>query len=147
MVYPHKWPPISCRSSAGQGKFAGQRPTLYHYATQPVCELHWLIAGLLYWTAIEALLYNARTVVWSTPNRVRVRALTVYPPHMELSFSSSETNPRHVCFWTTICIHRVKWRRSNLWSQCDLYVVGQHGVLCKVVSIGRVIRIKLNQLV
>ena len=28
MVYPHKWSPISYRSSAGQGKFAGQRPTL-----------------------------------------------------------------------------------------------------------------------
>jgi len=28
-VYPHKWSPISCRSSAGQGKFAGQRPTFY----------------------------------------------------------------------------------------------------------------------
>ena len=33
-VYPHKWSPISCRSSAGQGKFAGQRPTFYHGATQ-----------------------------------------------------------------------------------------------------------------
>jgi len=29
MVYPHKWSPISCRSSAGQGKFTGQRPTFY----------------------------------------------------------------------------------------------------------------------
>ena len=28
-VYPHKWSPISCRSSAGQEKFAGQRPTFY----------------------------------------------------------------------------------------------------------------------
>jgi len=27
--------PISCRSSAGQGKFAGQRPTFYHCATPP----------------------------------------------------------------------------------------------------------------
>jgi len=33
-VYPHKWSPISCRSSAGRGKFAGQRPTFYHCATQ-----------------------------------------------------------------------------------------------------------------
>ena len=32
--------PISCRSSAGQGKFAGQRPTFYqlcHAINQPVC--------------------------------------------------------------------------------------------------------------
>jgi len=34
MVYPH-WSPISCRSSAGQGKFASQRPTFYHCATPP----------------------------------------------------------------------------------------------------------------
>ena len=30
-----KWSPVRCRSSAGQGKFAGQRPTFYHCATQP----------------------------------------------------------------------------------------------------------------
>jgi len=35
MVYAHKWSPISYRSSAGQRKFAGQRPTFYHCATQP----------------------------------------------------------------------------------------------------------------
>ena len=29
-------------------------------------------------------------------------------------------------------IHRVKWHHSNLWSQYDLYVLGQHGILCKV---------------
>ena len=28
-IYPHKWSPISCRLSAGQGKFASQRPTFY----------------------------------------------------------------------------------------------------------------------
>jgi len=35
-VYRHNWSPVSCRSSAGQGKFASQRPTFYHCATQPV---------------------------------------------------------------------------------------------------------------
>jgi len=34
-VYPYKWLPISCRSVADQWKFAGQRPTFYHRATQP----------------------------------------------------------------------------------------------------------------
>jgi len=28
-VYSHKWSPVSCGSSAGQGKIAGQRPTFY----------------------------------------------------------------------------------------------------------------------
>ena len=32
-VYPHKWSPVSCRSSVGQGKFAGQRSTFYRCAT------------------------------------------------------------------------------------------------------------------
>jgi len=34
MVYPNKWLPVSCRSSAGQGKFAGERPTFYHCGTR-----------------------------------------------------------------------------------------------------------------
>ena len=38
-VYPHKWSPISCRSSAGQRKFACQIPTFYHCATQSTCGL------------------------------------------------------------------------------------------------------------
>jgi len=41
-VYPHKWSPVSCRSSAWQGKFADQRPTFYHCTTQPTVELHLL---------------------------------------------------------------------------------------------------------
>ena len=32
--YPHKWSPVSYRSRAGQGKFAGQSPAFYHCATQ-----------------------------------------------------------------------------------------------------------------
>ena len=34
-VHPHKWSPVSYRSSAEQGKFAGHRPTFYRWATQP----------------------------------------------------------------------------------------------------------------
>jgi len=26
----------------------------------------------------------------------------------------------------------MKWRNSNLWSEYDLYVVGQYGVLCEI---------------
>ena len=39
-VYPHKWSPVSRRSSAKQDKFAGQRPTFCHCATLPtsVCS-------------------------------------------------------------------------------------------------------------
>jgi len=39
--YPNKWLPISCRSGAGQWKFAGQRLTFYHWATPPTCPILW----------------------------------------------------------------------------------------------------------
>jgi len=31
-------------------------------------------------------------------------------------------------------IRMVNWRHRNLWSQYDLYAVGQHGVLCEDLS-------------
>jgi len=33
MAYPHKWSPISYKSSAGQRKHIGQRPMLYRWTT------------------------------------------------------------------------------------------------------------------
>jgi len=39
MAYPHKWSPISYKSSAGQRKDTGQRPMLYRWTTQPgLCD-------------------------------------------------------------------------------------------------------------
>ena len=35
MAYPHKWSPISYKSSAGKRKDTGQRPMLYRWSTQP----------------------------------------------------------------------------------------------------------------
>jgi len=35
MAYPHKWSPISYKSSAGQRKHISQRPMLYRWTTQP----------------------------------------------------------------------------------------------------------------
>jgi len=43
LVYPHKWSPISCRSSAGQQKFAGQRRAFYRCATPPTTLCHVLL--------------------------------------------------------------------------------------------------------
>jgi len=39
MAYPHKWSPISYKSSAGQRKHIGQRPMLYRWTTQPTSRL------------------------------------------------------------------------------------------------------------
>jgi len=38
MAYPHKWSPISYKSSAGQRKHIGQRPMLYRWTT-PGCQV------------------------------------------------------------------------------------------------------------
>jgi len=56
-VYPHKWSPVSCMSTAGQGKFAGQRPTFYHCATQPTNQL-----SRLRWLTISVWLHVKYTV-------------------------------------------------------------------------------------
>ena len=53
-----KWSSISYRSSAGQGKFAGQRPTFYHSATRTL-DSKTLLTPLLF-------VYNSHTVPWST---------------------------------------------------------------------------------
>ena len=42
-VYPYKWLPSSCRSGADQWKFADQRPTFYHWATQPTAAIYILL--------------------------------------------------------------------------------------------------------
>jgi len=39
MAYPHKWSPISSKSSAGQRKDTGQKPMLYRWTTQPPNKL------------------------------------------------------------------------------------------------------------
>jgi len=38
MAYPHKWSPISYKSSEAQRKHIGQRPMLYRWTTQPIQE-------------------------------------------------------------------------------------------------------------
>jgi len=85
MVCPHYWSPIICRSSAGQGKFASQRPTFYHCATQPGCA-----SGLF------------RVVSRSTPmarSAADRRQTPLHPPRrtrptISRSFSSSRETTR-----------------------------------------------------
>ena len=51
MAYPHKWSPISCRSSAGQGKLAGQRPTFYCCSTPTNQPIQAMLCGFYFVTA------------------------------------------------------------------------------------------------
>ena len=67
--YPHKWSssPTSYRSSAGQGKFAGQRPTFHavphtHSPSVPTLEYHNAI-DLSYSMVVDCRLYSLVTAV------------------------------------------------------------------------------------
>ena len=61
LVYPHKWSLVRYRSSAGPGKFAGQRPTFYRCATQPPAVRPRTRVGsqvhLWTWTRVDELYY------------------------------------------------------------------------------------------
>ena len=67
MVYPHKLSPISCRSSAGQLKFAGQRLTFYHCATQlfTYCCLVFLIICITLVLRLGHATGGARVLIWT----------------------------------------------------------------------------------
>jgi len=55
MVYPHKWSPISYKSSAGQRKHIGQRPMLYRWTRQPTSVL---------WRLVHMPLTDGLAVEW-----------------------------------------------------------------------------------
>jgi len=57
MAYPHKWSPISYKSSAGQRKDTGQRPMLYRWTTQPPTK---------YWHVVRLIWGRARCVLCCT---------------------------------------------------------------------------------
>jgi len=69
MAYPHKWSPISYKSSAGQRKHIGQRPMLYRWTT--------------YATNIEQGMVN---FIWFTDEKL----LTTTAPS-----STQNDSPRH----------------------------------------------------
>jgi len=58
MVYPYKWLPISCRFGADQWKFAGQRPTFYHWATRTTG------AVMYYYSVYKAFAIFTAHVYW-----------------------------------------------------------------------------------
>jgi len=77
-VYPYKWLPISCRSGADQWKFAGQRPTFYHWATQPT--------GLSFWCSpVPARSCNAESLWLLIQNFLYacllIDKISCYPQH------------------------------------------------------------------
>jgi len=62
-----KWSPVSRRSSAGQGKFADQRPTFYHCTTRPTLtnvDAGHVTCCVRGWVA-DQFLAATGSVVWS----------------------------------------------------------------------------------
>ena len=67
MAYPHKWSPISCKSSAGQRKDTGQRPMLYRWTTQPT---EFEDAGISHSREVpKSKTQSINGVIWSRPSR------------------------------------------------------------------------------
>ena len=119
LVYPHKWSPISYRSSAGQRKHAGQRPMLYRWTTQPTP-----IFGLLWFdktlTDIDEMCYQWLHRGTHHTRQLRISKLkwggcphsgevvnTVYPRlsfHTKRSFSTVSDGLLNVQFART-CMH------------------------------------------
>jgi len=79
MAYPHKWSPISYKSSAGQRKHTGQRPMLYRWTTPPTI----IEADIYFWfmvfetshvhVHVKSIAFLIR--VWNSSKSVRVTAL------------------------------------------------------------------------
>ena len=63
----YKWPPISCRLSAGQGKFAEQRPTFYHCATQQAWQTPSSLTEFILLTQLHSHL-NSFITTWHVTN-------------------------------------------------------------------------------
>jgi len=61
------WLPVSCRSSAGQGKFAGQRPTFYHCATEPIGTSRKPVCDSLLTGYIFTVCEISRQKLWKLP--------------------------------------------------------------------------------
>ena len=68
MAYPHKWSPISYKSSAGQRKDTGQRPMLYRWTTQP--------------TSKERVAGSPSNTMWPGPRPTRVASFILIPPNV-----------------------------------------------------------------
>ena len=87
--FTHMWSPVSCKSSAGQGKFAGQRPTFYHCATQ-ITNYDIISAGkspalspssvstAFYYSCVYSFFYTYRLYGLSEIKTVTNRATSIY---------------------------------------------------------------------
>ena len=81
-VYPHKWSPVSRRLSAWQRKFACQRPTFYHCATQPIS----LLFDQVGCTLILGILYRIEYVVdWCDCHQYAINRVTTCLENLEMS--------------------------------------------------------------
>jgi len=111
-VYPHKWSSGSCRSSSVQGKFAGQRPVLYHCTMQPT---QWLRKKIL---QVQVL------CVRRSRSRTLSRTSVLMTSHTEL-------------LWRTMHEHRTLnywWMEADHLSQHQRIIVGCNFVLQEFVQ-------------
>jgi len=88
MAYPHKWSPMSYKSSAGQRKHFLQIPMLYRWTTQPTNAIttrpsqHWGALSLSlgqYWLSgwLFTKMPYRRTVTYLSSNQAQCRIISL----------------------------------------------------------------------
>jgi len=79
MVYPHKWSPISYKSSAEQRKHTGQRPMFYlfiKFITQPTNVVLYLLLRCFEWRIRHYVRRSGYTEVVGCSSSVESEAKT-----------------------------------------------------------------------
>ena len=136
-VYPYKWLPISCGSSADQWKFADRRPTFYHWATQPGQGLKWLcvrtVCELMHVPVTRAdctvccciccavLTGVSRVPVWHRHQRPLhdtsqdVSSLCCSQASRDLDLGNVSQSLRYSLPWGTTWPGKVRWHLKSSW--------------------------------
>ena len=109
-VYQHKWSPVSRRSSAGQGKFACQRPTFYHCAMQPT-----RIDRIL-WANSSKFITLGQNMLQSKVN-VDLHSASSLPKRRRWSLLTSRQPDPSLHCKTTV---RLRWESTVGWSAADV---------------------------
>ena len=103
-VYPHKWSPISCRSSVGHGKFACKRPTFYQLCHVPQHEP----PVLNHWGLVSARACGSVKTLWLKLCLLHIRSSAERNAYPGVSGNSLKTvlcAIRYVCPINVICLY------------------------------------------
>ena len=125
-VYPYKWLPINCRSGAGQGKVAGQRPTFYHWATPLTIAVNLSCFVIISKRLISELLLNfiiillmpvvryQRHVFRHCSSRQRLHSAKRICSSSSATSTTTATAAAAVIQTASGAVHELRWLTSSL---------------------------------